>query len=556
VRTSFGAAATSSVADARRCAALLQGAASGLVDDGDLPRRRQLRRQQRTRRGGVRLVDQAVVAFEPVDDRRVRAEQSPVRAQHRLESGLPPRELELGGDVFFGNVADRQLGEQLLQAHLGEFAAQGRVRPGCRRRRRSPPGRESAQQVGIGNEASGSVRPSARSSAPGRRPPAATPWRHRPGPGDLGHDARIHQLLPLGALLLHAHQRLVHVGDVHARAHVLARQVLQAPALGRCHRGSVTTRRVRLDELRQRTLEDGGAEAIERCPDALQQLHVGAEFGQRRERAHARLRDEFVPALEHGGHLGAVQPSGERVGVAGLLRGGEGDAVPRRIVGAEAELAETGGGRQRLRGLGTAGAERLQGGDVESGRRRRLRRHRRDRGQGAQCLERRDLDARMPLRERVAIVAQHGAQAHERIVDVGHLGLFRLLVARDRADEVAVEMTRRDGQPGSPMPARRWRTPSRVERRALTTSTLAGAHELADRVDHRLRAAGARQRVHGERLSGGDAREHGLLLGIRIEQEPVRGGRALIGLTGGAGARTIDRSSRSDSWPARAFRIG
>jgi hypothetical protein len=76
--------------------------------------------------------------------------------------------------------------------------------------------------------------------------------------------------------------------------------------------------------------------------------------------------------------------------------------------------------------------------------------------------------------------------------------------------------------------------------RADHEHALAGAHELADRVDHGLRAAGARQRVHGERLSGGDAREHGLLLGIRIEQEPVGGGRALVGADG-RGGRPDDR---------------
>jgi hypothetical protein len=48
----------------------------------------------------VRLVDEAEIAFEPVDDGGVRAEQGPVAAQQHLERRLPPGELELGGVVF------------------------------------------------------------------------------------------------------------------------------------------------------------------------------------------------------------------------------------------------------------------------------------------------------------------------------------------------------------------------------------------------------------------------------------------------------------------------
>ncbi len=71
--------------------------------------------------------------------------------------------------------------------------------------------------------------------------------------------------------------------------------------------------------------------------------------------------------------------------------------------------------------------------------------------------------------------------------------------------------------------------PSSVERRALTTSTrLPVAHERADRVDHGLRAAGAGQRVDGERLPADDPREHGLLLGIGVEQQGVGGRRTLV----------------------------
>ena len=50
---------------------------------------------------------------------------------------------------------------------------------------------------------------------------------------NLGDHAGIDEALPLGALLLDAQERLVHVGDVHAGPHVLAREAAQAPAVAR-----------------------------------------------------------------------------------------------------------------------------------------------------------------------------------------------------------------------------------------------------------------------------------------------------------------------------------
>jgi hypothetical protein len=78
--------------------------------------------------------------------------------------------------------------------------------------------------------------------------------------------------------VLHPHERLVHVGDVHAGAHVLLGEVLQAAALCAGHLGRVATRGVRTDELAERALEHGHAEAVERRADALQKMDVGAEL--------------------------------------------------------------------------------------------------------------------------------------------------------------------------------------------------------------------------------------------------------------------------------------
>ncbi len=139
----------------------------------------------------------------------------------------------------------------------------------------------------------------------------------------------------------------------------------------------------------------------------------------------------------------------------------------------------------------------------------------------------------MPSGQRPAVVAQDGPQAHERVVDLGDFGLLGLLVAGDRADEVAVQAARGDGEPGEPDLAEP--VPHAFERGpagAHDEHALAGADELADRVDDGLGAARARQSVHGERLAGDDPREQGLLLRVGVEEEPVGGGRALVGAHG------------------------
>ncbi len=61
----------------------------------------------------------------------------------------------------------------------------------------------------------------------------------------------------------------------------------------------------------------------------------------------------------------------------------------------------------------------------------------------------------MPRGHGAAVVAQHAAQPHERVVDVGDLGLHGLLVAADRADQVALQMAGETASPGRPMPASR-----------------------------------------------------------------------------------------------------
>ena len=71
--------------------------------------------------------------------------------------------------------------------------------------------------------------------------------------------------------------------------------------------------------------------------------------------------------------------------------------------------------------------------------------------------------------------------------------------------------------------------PSREERRGLTTSTrLFCRDERAEGVDDGLGAAGAGQRLHDDRVACGDLGDDVLLLGIRVQQQSVGLGRALV----------------------------
>ena len=362
-RSSVGATATRSAG--RRAAvlerALQGGGLGGLVDDPDAPLGRELGGEQRTGCRGMRLVDEAEVPLEPVDDGGVGPEERAVAAQQVLEGGLPPRVLELRADRVLGHVPHRQLGQERLESERGELGAQRR------------PLDEVVEHVGVGREA----RQRAHQLRDRKRgqPVGAGAADDRVEFAELGVDALprdvhvgeaerhggdhtgVDEALPLGALLLHAQERLVHVGDVHAGPHVLAREAAQAPALRAGQRRGVAARAVRLDELAERTLEDGRAEAVERVADALQEPEVHAELGDRVERPHAGLRDELVAALEQVRHVLAVELAGQRVGGAGRARRGERDAVPGRVVGAEAELAEPGRRGERGGGLRARGCE-------------------------------------------------------------------------------------------------------------------------------------------------------------------------------------------------------
>jgi hypothetical protein len=167
----------------------------------------------------------------------------------------------------------------------------------------------------------------------------------------------------------------------------------------------------------------------------------------------------------------------------------------------------------------------------EARRRGRRDRKRREARELSRHVEDGDAQFAARLGERRAIVAQHAPQAHERLVDVAHLGLSGALVAADRTDQVRAQRRRRDRETVEMDPAEPVR--DALERRAPGADhegALSGAHELAERVDRGLHAAGPRQSVDDERLTADDARQDGLLLGIGVEQQRVRGRRTVVGI--------------------------
>ncbi len=520
--------------------AVLQGALEGVglvgvIDQADPPLGRELRREERTGSGRVGLVDEPEVSFQPVHHRGVRAQKSAIRSQHVLERRLPPREFQLRFDVLFGNVPHRQLRQQRLEAHLAEFGAEGGAfdevvevrRLGGERRQGADEGRDGKRRQRVrAGAAQHTVEVGELRVGPlPRGDDVGEAERH------LRRDPGVDEALPLGALVLDAQQRLVHVGHVHARTDVLLRQAPQPTAIRPAHRGCVPARRVRLDELDEGPLEHRGAEPVERVADALQHGEVLPEVGDRAEGVHAGLGDQLVSALQKSGHVGAVQAPREGVGGARILRRRERDAVPRRVVGPEAELTEPRGGGQLRGGHIARGRQTQQGAHPEARRGRRRHIPRGQARQRAQDVEHRHLQGVVGLRHGGAVVAQHAAQAHERVVDVGDLRRLCLLVAPDRADQVAAQRSRRDREAGQPDAGEA--VPDAVEgrpSRAHHQHALAVAHERADGVDHGLRAPRAGQGVHREGLSGEDAREDRLLLGVRVEQERVGGGRSLVGV--------------------------
>ena len=507
----------------------------GPVGDADRPGLRQLPGHHGGAARGVRLVDQAEVGLKPVQHVDVGAEQRAVGLQQAVEGTAPPGELELGGDLLVRNVALREVVEQGVESprlHLAhQLGALLQVREHVAL---GGEAREGGDQV---VDAAVQQLPFARRVAERRIQGFEVLLDLLVGDRDIrnadGHgrrDADRREPLPQNALLLDARERVMQVAHVNARAQVLLRERFQAAARRGGHRRALAARGGRGDQFAQRTVEDGGLELVERVAQIGEQAQVRAELGERLELPHGGRGDECGRALEQAGHELSVQAAGALLSTGRLVAGRELGAVPGRVARAIGELAELRGLDDHVRGVHAVVGEGLDGLAAEA------RAGRRGGGQEGQAAELRDAvvhaDAELGVgaTERLAVVEQDAAQAHERLVDVGDAGLLGLLVAADAANDVATQAARGDRDAGQADVSEA--ALDRAEGRASRTHDehpLVLRDQRAEGVDHRLGRARTGQRLHDDRVAGGDVRDDVLLLGVGVEQQQVGLGRALVG---------------------------
>ena len=180
----------------------------------------------------------------------------------------------------------------------------------------------------------------------------------------------------------------------------------------------------------------------------------------------------FVGTFQQSRQLGVVQLLGDAVGAHRLFAGDEVRPVPGGVAGTVSELAEGRGLEHRIRGAMPVVREQRDGGTFQPGGGRRRIRQQREAGQFADAVQHRHAEFGIPAGDGDAVVEQHLAQPHQGVVHLGQLRRLGLLVAADRADQVA---SQRPGRHRDARQARRRRAVarcrSREERRGPTTST-------------------------------------------------------------------------------------
>ena len=143
-----------------------------------------------------------------------------------------------------------------------------------------------------------------------------------------------------------------------------------------------------------------------------------------------------------------AQLLGDRVGSRGGLARREVGSVPGRVSWTIAELAEAGGFDHRPGGTGAVIRHELDGfaRQPRSGGRRI--RKQGETGELGEAVEHRDAQSRIGAGDGAAVVEQHLAQAHECVIHLTDLRRARLLVASDRADEIAAQRAGSDRETG------------------------------------------------------------------------------------------------------------
>ena len=214
----------------------------GPVDDTDLPGLGEQPGQELAGSGGVGLVDQAEVRFEPVEHLRIGVQESLVAAEHGLEHGLPPGEFELVGHVFLRHVAPGQVGHQRVEVVLAQGGKQRgalvQVREHLALRGQAGDRVDELLDRAVRQLTGGAGRSERDVEARQVFRDALVGHVHvRDAHRHLGGDAGNDEALPHSALLLDTAQALVHITHVHAGAQVFHGEFAQAATAGAGHVG-------------------------------------------------------------------------------------------------------------------------------------------------------------------------------------------------------------------------------------------------------------------------------------------------------------------------------
>ena len=484
----------------------------------------------------MRLVHQPEVCFETFEHVGPRAEQSTIGGKQVVERRAPPGEFELSGDLLLGDVPAGEVGQQRVQVEASH------------RRHQLAALLEVLQHVGVRGERGEHVAEAVQRHGGELGLSRGVAERHvergkvgrellprdgdiRDAGRDLGNDARRDETLPHDALPLDGTERLVQIADMHAGPNIFFGQLLESATIDRRHLRSIAPRGRGDDQFAERPIEHSGGEAIEGVPDVGEQPEIDPQFSDGRKRSHPGGADEPLRHNEQPRQFLAMDLLRECVESVRVIAVGELCSVPRRVAGSVAELAQPSRFEHGVRDRCAIGGQSLDRELVETRGGRRRNGQQGEPGELGHAVRDRNAQSGVRAGEGTAVVEEHGAEANERLVDLAERRGLCSLIARDGAHEVAAQAGGADRDSVQPDVGEALRDP--VEggaSRAHHEDTFVLADQAAEGVDDGLRSPGARHGLDDQRVSGGDLGDHLLLFGIRVQQENVGGGIAMVGV--------------------------
>ena len=410
----------------------------GPVANAESPLLPQLPCELAARSLSVRLIDEREVILETREHLGVAAQQRTLRRDQHLKRRLPPCELELRLDLGDVDLAVCEVTVQRVELELCERLDETRpltdVREGVRvRSKRLDPGCEviEAHRNRIAVVALQGIADALEASANA----SVGLLEAREASGNARNRTVGRHRIPVLALTLHAHERIVQVGDASTGAHILEGMLLQSSALQAAEgRIRIATRAGRRHELAERPVEDRRVEHLEALADVGQQLDLVAELLEGLELLHLRRTEDSIGLFAQLSQLALIlvrAVARERLrifeGQLCIAVGVEVGTVPRGVARAVLELTQLSGCRERLRSTRPLVGELHDALARQACLRLRRVRERRELRELAEAVDDRHLQLGVDTTQRDAVVAEHLAQADQRIVDVCHIRVCRTL---------------------------------------------------------------------------------------------------------------------------------